>query len=105
MESGGDLKSQLEIDCVEVPTVIPSLNERLSSLINQAPVMLFMKGSPEQPKCGFSRTIVNILKDENIAFNSFDIFTDEDVRQGLKSYSNWPTYPQLYVKGISFNQL
>jgi len=68
-------------------------------LINQAPVMLFMKGVPSQPKCGFSKKIVAILDEEKIKFDSFDILTDEDVRQGLKTFSNWPTFPQLYVKG------
>lgn len=54
-----------------------------------------MKGSPDAPQCGFSKTIVGILKEENIAFSHFDILTDEEVRQGLKKFSNWPTYPQL----------
>ena len=62
--------------------------------------MLFMKGSPESPKCGFSRTIVDILNDEGIKFSTFDILTDEEVRGGLKVYSDWPTYPQLYCKGL-----
>ncbi|CAH8460999.1 unnamed protein product [Schistosoma rodhaini] len=75
------------------------LSSRLHSLINKAPVMLFMKGSPEEPRCGFSRQIVSILRSNNAKFETFDILQDEVVRQGLKSYSNWPTYPQLYVKG------
>ncbi|KAG7276559.1 hypothetical protein CRUP_019609 [Coryphaenoides rupestris] len=75
------------------------LNERLKELIAAAPCMLFMKGSPQEPRCGFSRTIVGLLKEHNVQFSSFDILSDEEVRQGLKTYSNWPTYPQLYVKG------
>ena len=75
------------------------LNQKLKQLINTAPVMLFMKGSPDTPRCGFSRKIVDILKSNQIEFASFDILQDEDVRQGLKKYSDWPTYPQLYVKG------
>eukprot|EP01097_Dermamoeba_algensis_P008209 TRINITY_DN5376_c0_g1_i1.p1 TRINITY_DN5376_c0_g1~~TRINITY_DN5376_c0_g1_i1.p1 ORF type:complete len:350 (+),score=97.24 TRINITY_DN5376_c0_g1_i1:34-1050(+) len=75
------------------------LNSRLSKLINYAPVMLFMKGKPEEPECGFSSKIVAILKKNNIKFGSFNILTDEEVRQGLKSFSNWPTYPQLYISG------
>ncbi|KAH9594875.1 Glutaredoxin 3, variant 2 [Schistosoma haematobium] len=75
------------------------LSSHLHSLINKAPVMLFMKGSPEEPRCGFSRQIVSILRSNNAKFETFDILQDEVVRQGLKSYSNWPTYPQLYVKG------
>jgi Grx4 family monothiol glutaredoxin len=72
---------------------------RLEQLINSAPVMLFMKGTPEAPRCGFSRQMVELLKTTGVPFSSFDILTDESVRQGLKEYSNWPTYPQLYVKG------
>ncbi|XP_051770882.1 glutaredoxin 3 [Ctenopharyngodon idella] len=75
------------------------LNERLKRLINAAPCMLFMKGSPQEPRCGFSRQIVQILKDHNVQYSSFDILSDEEVRQGLKTYSNWPTYPQVYVNG------
>lgn len=75
------------------------LNSQLKSLINTAPVMLFMKGTPDQPKCGFSRTIVQLLQEQNVKFGSFDILSNEQVRQGLKEYSNWPTYPQLYING------
>eukprot|EP00440_Ansanella_granifera_P042224 gb/GFBE01045772.1/.p1 GENE.gb/GFBE01045772.1/~~gb/GFBE01045772.1/.p1 ORF type:complete len:333 (+),score=94.91 gb/GFBE01045772.1/:1-999(+) len=75
------------------------LQERLKDLINQADVMLFMKGDPDQPRCGFSGKIVGILNEHNIKFETFDILTDEEVRQGLKEYSNWPTYPQVYAKG------
>jgi len=75
------------------------LKQRLTELTNFAPIMLFMKGVPEAPKCGFSSKIVEILKQENVKYNSFDILSDEEVRQGLKEFSNWPTYPQLYVKG------
>lgn len=75
------------------------LNQRLKKLINSAPCMLFMKGAPQEPRCGFSRQIVGILKEHSVQFSSFDILSDEEVRQGLKTYSNWPTYPQLYVNG------
>ncbi|XP_022602075.1 glutaredoxin-3 [Seriola dumerili] len=75
------------------------LNQRLKKLINAAPCMLFMKGSSQEPRCGFSRQIVALLKEHNIQFSSFDILSDEEVRQELKTYSNWPTYPQLYVNG------
>ncbi|KAE8590276.1 hypothetical protein XENTR_v10018003 [Xenopus tropicalis] len=75
------------------------LNGRLKKLINAAPCMLFMKGSPQEPRCGFSRQIVALLNDQKVQFSSFDILSDEEVRQGLKTFSNWPTYPQFYVKG------
>ena len=75
------------------------LNSRLKKLIHMAPVMLFMKGTPDEPKCGFSRTITGILKEHNVEYSFFNILSDESVRQGLKTYSNWPTYPQLYHNG------
>jgi Grx4 family monothiol glutaredoxin len=83
------------------PTTTPpqDLNARLSKLVNTAPVMLFMKGSPDAPRCGFSRQMVELLKSSNASFEHFDILTDEEVRQGLKEYSKWPTYPQLYING------
>ena len=100
MVAGGDLKGELGVDKLTLPPAAPApLEERLKQLINTASVMLFMKGSPDAPKCGFSRTIVEMLKEENIQFATFDILTDEDVRAGLKTYSDWPTYPQLYSKG------
>ncbi|XP_011315192.1 glutaredoxin 3 isoform X3 [Fopius arisanus] len=76
-----------------------SLEERLKKLINQAPCMLFMKGNPQNPFCGFSRTIVGLLDSLNADYQSFDILQDQTVREGLKKFSNWPTYPQLYVNG------
>lgn len=71
----------------------------LKKLTTRAPVMIFMKGHPEQPRCGFSKQLVALLEKHNIKYESFDILQDEDVRQGLKEYSDWPTYPQIYVKG------
>ncbi|KAL3522262.1 hypothetical protein ACH5RR_015096 [Cinchona calisaya] len=75
------------------------LTSRLAGLINSSPVMLFMKGNADEPRCGFSRKVVDILKQEKLDFKSFDILTDDEVRQGLKVYSNWSSYPQLYIKG------
>jgi Grx4 family monothiol glutaredoxin len=102
MESDGSLKHSLSFaidSIIQLPPAPPSMEERLKALINQAPVMLFMKGSPSTPKCGFSRTAVAILSEHKIEFSSFDILTDEDVRAELKVYSDWPTYPQLYSNG------
>jgi len=76
-----------------------SLTDRLNRLIRTSEVMLFMKGTPTAPKCGFSRQAVELLENGDVAFGSFDILSDEEVRQGLKKYSDWPTYPQLYVNG------
>lgn len=75
------------------------LEDRLKKLINQAPCMLFMKGNPEQPRCGFSRTIVSILDSYKTNYQTFDILKDQEVREGLKKFINWPTYPQLYING------
>jgi len=76
-----------------------SLEDRLKALINLCDVMIFMKGNPEQPRCGFSRQVIQLIKDTGVPFKTFDILEDEDVRQGLKDYSSWQTYPQIYVKG------
>lgn len=71
----------------------------LKKLTMRAPVMVFMKGQPEAPRCGFSKTLMELLKRHDIKYESFDILQDDEVRQGLKEYSNWPTYPQIYVNG------
>jgi len=76
-----------------------ALNERLKKLVSSSPLMLFMKGTPDEPKCGFSTQMVGILNDHGIRFGSFNILNDNTVRQALKEYSNWPTYPQLYHHG------
>lgn len=76
------------------------LNKRLHALMQQDKVVLFMKGSPDEPRCGFSRKIVALLRDQGVAqFAHFDILTDESVRSGLKVLNNWPTFPQLIVNG------
>eukprot|EP00968_Pinguiococcus_pyrenoidosus_P008620 scaffold630_cov218-Pinguiococcus_pyrenoidosus.AAC.1 len=76
-----------------------ALEERLRSLVGGSPAMLFMKGNPDAPRCGFSRRIVELLREEGWDFGYFDILQDNAVREGLKKFSDWPTYPQLYVKG------
>lgn len=58
-----------------------------------------MKGDRNEPRCGFSRQLIQIMNDTGLSYETFDILTDEEVRQGLKTYSDWPTYPQVYVKG------
>jgi len=75
------------------------LNTRLAKLVQAAPVMIFMKGDPTAPQCGFSRKMIAVLKEQNVQFGFFDILTDNVVRQGLKTFSNWPTFPQLYIDG------
>lgn len=78
---------------------VESLNDRLKVLINSSPVMVFMKGDRNAPRCGFSKQLIAILNEIKVPYGTFDILQDEDVRQGLKTYSDWPTYPQVYVKG------
>ena len=75
------------------------LNKRLSELVKAAPVMLFMKGTPSTPQCGFSRQLVSLLREKGVRYGFFNILADEEVRQGLKEYSEWPTFPQLYLRG------
>ncbi|PVF95306.1 putative glutaredoxin [Serendipita vermifera] len=75
------------------------LNARIKKIINSDKVVLFMKGTPDAPRCGFSRQAVGILKDNDVKYTSFDILSDEAVRQGLKTYNDWPTFPQLLIGG------
>ena len=75
------------------------LNARLTKLTKAASVMLFMKGTPQAPQCGFSRTLVGLLREEGVKYGFFNILADDSVRQGLKKFSDWPTFPQLYVGG------
>ena len=100
MQQEGSLRKQLGIVDYSASTEKePSLDERLGQLVKRHRVMLFMKGLPSAPRCGFSRQMVEILDAEKISYDSFDILQDEEVRQGLKKYSDWPTFPQLYVDG------
>ena len=73
--------------------------DRLTGIVNSADVVLFMKGTPLFPQCGFSNRAVAILDHCNVAFESVDVLQDMEVRQGIKAFSDWPTIPQLYVKG------
>lgn len=93
------IDQNLESNGKDPVSATEDLESRLKKLINQAPCMLFMKGSPEAPRCGFSRTIVGILDSHKADYQSFDILQDNQVREGLKKFSNWPTYPQLYLNG------
>jgi monothiol glutaredoxin len=76
-----------------------SLKQRIEGTIGQSRVVLFMKGSKHFPQCGFSAQVVQILKQKGADFKDVNILTDAELRQGLKEYSNWPTFPQLYVGG------
>ena len=76
-----------------------NINQKIQDIINNNNVVLFMKGTPEMPQCGFSMTVSNILKKLNVKFSGIDVLADPEIRQGIKDFSNWPTVPQLYIKG------
>ena len=75
------------------------IRQRIENELKKNKIMLYMKGSPEAPQCGFSAQAIAILKEHDVPFHSFNILNDESIRQGLKEYANWPTFPQLYVNG------
>jgi monothiol glutaredoxin len=75
------------------------LKQRIEKTIGQQRIMLFMKGNPSMPQCGFSAAVVQVLKQVGAEFGSFNILADQELREGLKEFSSWPTYPQLYVDG------
>lgn len=71
--------------------------ERISNLIEENPVLLFMKGTPEAPQCGFSNRVIQVLNSWDVPFESINVLSDENIRQEIKDFSNWPTIPQLYI--------
>lgn len=98
-EEGPTLREQMGISSDKVAEPEETLNDRLAKLIKRHKIMLFMKGLPSAPRCGFSRQMVELLNDKGVAYDTFNILEDEEVRQGLKTFSNWPTFPQLYIAG------
>jgi monothiol glutaredoxin len=76
-----------------------TVKERIEQEISATPVVLYMKGTPVFPQCGFSAAVVQILSHLGVKFKGVDVLADPSVRQGIKEFSNWPTVPQLYVKG------
>lgn len=77
----------------------PELKQRIDDLVNNNRIMVFMKGTKLMPQCGFSNNVVQILNTVGVPFETFDVLSDYDIRQGIKEYSNWPTIPQVYVNG------
>lgn len=75
------------------------ISDRIKLLIESSPIFLFMKGTPDMPQCGFSANVVKILNHHAVQFKTFNILSDYDMREAVKEFSNWPTYPQLYIKG------
>jgi len=76
-----------------------AVQQRISQNVTDHPVVLFMKGTPVFPQCGFSAAVVQILSHLGVKFKGIDVLADPEIRQGIKEFSNWPTIPQLYVKG------
>ena len=76
-----------------------TISDRIRQSIETHPVMLFMKGTPAFPQCGFSATVVSILDHLGVEYGAGNVLEDAELRQGIKEFSNWPTIPQLYVKG------
>ena len=76
-----------------------SINEQIKNLINENDICLFMKGTPDIPQCGFSLAVANMLKHLNLKFKGINVLENDEMRQGIKQYSDWPTIPQLYIKG------
>ena len=72
---------------------------RIESLIHSSPIVVFMKGTKSMPQCGFSNNVVQILNSLGLPFETFDVLSDMEIRQGIKEFSDWPTIPQVYVKG------
>ena len=75
-----------------------NITEKIKNLINENQVCLFMKGTPEVPQCGFSMAVANVLKHLKVNFKGINVLDDEELRQGIKEFSDWPTIPQLYIK-------
>ena len=82
--------------------VTDSTQERIKKMVADHSIMLFMKGEPKSPQCGFSYRVIQILDHLSIPYESFDVLSDEGIRQGIKLFGNWPTIPQLYIKGQLF---
>ena len=76
-----------------------NVQEQIKNIVEENSVMLFMKGSPDFPQCGFSGRLVQILQACGVQFASADVLSDDQIRQGIKDFSNWPTIPQLYING------
>jgi monothiol glutaredoxin len=76
-----------------------STQKRIETLIGSSPVFVFMKGNKLMPQCGFSNNVVQILNALGIPFETFDVLSDPEIRQGIKEFSDWPTIPQVYVRG------
>ena len=76
-----------------------NIQNEIKDIVQKNDICLFMKGTPDSPQCGFSLAVSNVLKHLNVNFKGIDVLQDENLRQGIKDFSDWPTIPQLYIKG------
>ncbi|BAY20312.1 glutaredoxin-like protein [Calothrix sp. NIES-2100] len=77
----------------------PELKAKIDNLVEQNKIFVFMKGNKLMPQCGFSNNVVQILNTLGVPFETFDVLSDPEIRQGIKEYSSWPTIPQVYIDG------
>lgn len=77
----------------------PEIKDRIDNLVKENKIVVFMKGSKLMPQCGFSNNVVQILNSLGVPFQTVDVLADNEIRQGIKDYSNWPTIPQVYING------
>ena len=75
------------------------INKKIKTIVDSSDIVLFMKGTPEVPQCGFSMAVLNILKYLKVKFKGINVLESDEIRQGIKNYTDWPTIPQLYIKG------
>ena len=75
------------------------INKKIKNIIDSNAIVLFMKGTPDSPQCGFSMAVSNILKHLKVKFEGIDVLKSDEIRKGIKDYTDWPTIPQLYIKG------
>lgn len=80
-------------------TITPEVKERIDQLVNQNKILVFMKGTKLMPQCGFSNNVVQILNTLGVPYETVNVLDDNEIRQGIKEYSQWPTIPQVYVNG------
>lgn len=92
-----DMTSQTATDAG--PSADHSVMDRIKSEVDSQDVVLFMKGTPVFPQCGFSAAVIQIMSHMGVKFKGVNVLDDMEIREGIKAYSNWPTIPQLYVKG------
>ena len=100
--AGGCARARTGVRRVTTRAMGPELRESVDAFVRENKVVLFMKGTKAAPRCGFSNTCVQILQNMRVPFADVDILANEDLRQGMKEYSSWPTFPQLYIGGEFF---